>query len=453
MNIALYILLTANLILIALLVFYFIKQNGKSNNSAISLDLDKKIDELNKFQVSVLNFIYKQEEFNKEIIRTISDNDKNVNKTINDFTINFIKENSLQKEQIMQKISSEIKEFNQVVEKTISDFNTSIKDKLNDFKDNTRESIKGVELVVEKNLHEIRDDNNKKLEKINDSVNEKLQKTLEEKLKSSFESVVEGIGSVNKTVGEIKGIASDVGSLISVLTNVKTKGIMGEVILSNILSEFLTTNQYSENIVTKKGSSERVEFAIKLPGTGDNEIYLPVDSKFPYQSYSIIVQSNDIGEIERARKELRNNLISYAKSVSQKYIDVPNTTDFAIIFLPLEGLYLEALNLGLFEELQRKYRVNLTGPTTFTAFVNSLNVGFRSLMIQKKSLDVFKILGAVKTEFGKFAEALEKTQERVNKAADELDNLVGTRTRMMNSKLKSIEAIDEQSANDLLEVK
>ncbi len=194
-----------------------------------------------------------------------------------------------------------------------------------------------------------------------------------------------------------------------------------------------------------------MEFAIKLPGQKDETIYLPVDSKFPYESYSIINESTDVDQINEAKKLLRSNLLKYAKDVSEKYIDVPNTTDFAVIFLPLEGLYLEALNMGLFEEIQTKFKVNLTGPTTFTAFINSLNMGFRSLMIQKKSADVFKLLGAVKTEFGKFAEALEKTQKRVNAAADELDTLVGTRTRMMNSKLKSIEALDEEESKLLID--
>lgn len=380
-------------------------------------DLNKKIDELIKSQ-NDLN--QNQVKFKEETINLLNDNKDKTIKVLNEFIRQFNQDNNKQKEEIMNKLSSEIKEFNE---------------------------------TVNKSLAEIRDDNNKKLEKINESVNEKLQKTLEEKLKDSFKSVVEGIGDVNKAVGEIKGLATDVGSLKNVLTNVKTKGILGEVILGNIIKEFLTAGQYEENVVTKAGSSERVEFAIKLPGKKDENIYLPVDSKFPYESYSIIHESSNMDEINEAKKTLRSNLLKYAKDVSEKYIDVPNTTDFAVIFLPLEGLYLEALNMGLFEEIQSKYRVNLTGPTTFTAFINSLNMGFKSLMIQKKSADVFKLLGAVKTEFGKFADALEKTQKKVNAAADELDNLVGTRTKMMNSKLKTIEALDDDEAKLMLETK
>lgn len=397
-------------------------------NAALLKDVDKKIDELVKSQSDLVTSDTK---FREDVIKLLSEDNQ---KLVDRF--------NKQKDEIMEKLSQEIKDFNENVKKT-----------LNEFKEETSKSITGLSETVNKNLTEIRDDNNKKLDKINESVNEKLQKTLEEKLKDSFKSVVEGIGDVNKAVGEIKGIASDVGSLKNVLTNVKTKGILGEVILGNIIREFLTAGQFEENVATKKGSTERVEFAIKLPGTKDETIWLPVDSKFPYESYSTIHESTDVDEINEARKTFRSNLLKYAKDVSEKYIDVPNTTDFAIIFLPLEGLFLEALNMGLFEEIQSKYKVNLTGPTTFTAFINSLNMGFRSLMIQKKSADVFKLLGAVKTEFGKFADALEKTQKKFDAAAEELDTLVGTRTRMMNSKLKTIEALDDEEAKLMIETK
>ena len=411
-------------------------------------DINKKIDELVKSQDDLQQ---SQTKFREDAIKLLVDNHEKISKLITDFTKQYTEDSNKQKEDIMTKLSSEIKEFNEAVKKTLEAFDKSIKEKLEEFKINMNESIKGLNETVKSNLSDIRKDNNEKLDKINESVNEKLQKTLEEKLKDSFKSVVEGIGDVNKAVGEIKGLATDVGSLKNVLTNVKSKGMLGEVILGNIISEFLTSGQFEENFATKKGSSERVEFAIKLPGQNDDAVYLPVDSKFPYESYSIINESSNIDDITEARKTLRSNLLKYAKDVSEKYIDVPNTTDFAVIFLPLEGLFLEALNMKLFEEIQSKYKVNLTGPTTFTAFISSLNMGFRTLMIQKKSADVFKILGAVKTEFSKFASALEATQKKVNLAANELDTLVGTRTRMMNSKLKSIDALDEVTAKDLLE--
>lgn len=416
-------------------------------NASLMNEVTKKVDELMKSQSELVK---DEQQFRQDLMKLVNESNASQTKQFSEFQTKYIEDSTKQREAIMDKLSSEIKEFNKVVKETLENFDKSIKEKLEDFKKNTGDSITGLSETVTKNLNEIRKDNNEKLEKINESVNEKLQKTLEEKLKDSFKSVVEGIGDVNKAVGEIKGLATDVGSLKNVLTNVKTKGIMGEVILGNIIREFLTAGQFEENVATKKGSTERVEFAIKLPGTKDDTIFLPVDSKFPYESYSIIHESSDIDEINEARKTLRSNLLKYAKDVHDKYIDAPNTTDFAVIFLPLEGLYLEALNMGLFEEIQNKYKVNLTGPTTFTAFINSLNMGFKSLLIQKKSADVFKLLGAVKTEFGKFAEALEKTQNKVNAAADELDKLVGTRTKMMNSKLKTIDALDDETTKLIL---
>lgn len=407
----------------------------------------KQIEQINNF---IVDYNKNNSDFNKELLKTINDNYTAQTKSFTDFENKYTINSNKQKEEIMNRLASEIKEFNKAIKEILESFDKSIKEKLEDFKKNTKESITGLSDTVTKNLSEIRKDNNEKLDKINESVNEKLQKTLEEKLRDSFKSVVEGIGDVNKAVGEIKGLATDVGSLKNVLTNVKTKGIMGEVILGNIIREFLTAGQFEENIVTKVGSKERVEFAIKLPGTKDDTIFLPVDSKFPYEAYSIINESSDVEEIKNARKNLRSNLLKYAKDVHDKYIDVPNTTDFAVIFLPLEGLYLEALNMGLFEEIQNLYKVNLTGPTTFTAFINSLNMGFKSLLIQKKSADVFNLLGAVKNEFGKFAEALEKTQKRVNEASKELDNLVGTRTRAMNRQLKTIDALDDETTKILL---
>lgn len=415
---------------------------------SFSLNQDKIIKELDE---SMSELIKNFNEFKERFIKDSNIVNSAIKQEISDFKIEFINKYSLQKEEIMTKLSEEIKEFNNELKKSLDTLDKSTKEKLIDFKESTKEAITELNNNVSKNLKEIREDNNSKLEQINVSVNEKLQNTLEQKLKDSFKSVVDGIGFVNQAVGEIKGLANDVGSLKSVLTNVKQKGIMGEVILGNIIRDFLTPSQYAENVATKRGSSERVEFAIILPGTQNDHIYLPVDSKFPYQTYSIIHESQDIDEINEAKKKLRSNLLKYAKDVSEKYIDVPNTTDFAVIFLPLEGLYLEALNMGLFEEIQRQYKVNLTGPTTFTAFINSLNMGFKSLMIQKKSADVFKLLGAVKTEFGKFADALEKTQKKVDDASKELENLVGQRTKALNRKLNSVDALDEATTKQILE--
>lgn len=319
-----------------------------------------------------------------------------------------------------------------------------IKENLKDFSSLITEKMVDIKNTTESNLLEIKK-----------GVDEKLEKTLENRLKQSFDNVITQISSVDKAIGEIKGIANDVGSLKNVLTNVKTKGIVGEVILGNLIKDVLTIDQYKENVVTKKNSSERVEFAVKMPGNDDGYVYLPIDSKFPLESYYRIkegVEKADSLLVESARKDLKKSIKSFAKDISDKYIDVPNTTDFAIMFLPIEGLYIEALEMGLFEEIQKDYKVNIVGPSTLSALLNALQMGFKSYVIQKRSGEVFNLLAAVKTEFERFAEVLSRTQKKFDEANDELDKLVGTRTRKIQSKLKSISTIDVDKAEEMLEI-
>ncbi len=437
------------IILIALIITIYLLLNRKdTNKDEINSLISKNINELLPTITSTIgsknevftNNINKDVNSVKESVDSVKKEFDNFKETINKKLMDETKESGQRKEEIKNTLDTNLTKLQE-----------SLKEAIVEFKGDTKTSIKELKDDVAKSFKDIREDNSKKLQEINNSVNEKLQSTLESKLKDSFDNVIKQITSVNQTVGEIKGLASDVSSLKDVLANVKTKGIIGEVILGNIIRDFLTVGQYEENAITKKNSKERVEFAIKMPGNDDSYVLLPVDSKFPYESYSKILESKDLDEIEESKKELRSKLLKYAKDVSEKYIDAPNTTDFAIIFLPLEGLYLEALKMGLFEEIQSKYKVNLTGPTTFTAFVTSLQVGFKSLMIQKKSADVFKLLQAVKTEFNKFSLALEKTKKKFNEASDELEDLVGTRTRLMNSKLKSIDTMSEEEAAKLIE--
>ena len=397
----------------------------KVNLDAQSNVIKEKNDSLfSSLNIRLDNF-EKEIESNKSSIESIK-------KENQDFYSKVIKESNESNEKIIVQLSLGIKELKLDLEKTL--------DKL--------------EGTVKENLTQIRNDSNDKLDKINVTVSEKLEKTLEGKLKESFDSVVSQIGSVNKAIGEIKGLANDVGSLKTVLTNVKTKGIVGEVILGNIIKDILTVSQYEENVVTKVGSSDRVEFAIKMPGQGDEFIYLPIDSKLPLEDYHKIKEGMETGNpelIKEGRNKLRQSIRKYAKDIADKYIDVPNTTDFGIMFLPIEGLYIEALDMGLFEEIQRDFKVNLAGPTTLTAILNALQMGFKTLVIQKKSADVFKLLGAVKTEFAKFAETLDKAQKKVNAASDELDNLVGARTKKIRSKLNQIESLTEEETRELLE--
>ena len=428
-----------------------------AKNEAFFEKVSMKNNELDK---SIKELAYKIDNTNKIVMENLisinksnSENYLNLTKKMDEFTNLFLKDSNEANNKIKEQLSIEIKEFNKQVKESLKDFDNSIKERINEFNKTTTEAFKRLEDTVGTNLRSIREDNNEKLEKINITVGEKLEKTLEGRLKQSFDNVIEQIGGVNKAIGEIKGLASDVGSLKSVLTNVKTKGIVGEVILGNIIKEILTVDQYEENVVTKKNSTERVEFAIKMPGSNDEYIYLPIDSKLPLESYHKIKDGMDLGNselIKEGRKELRNSIKKYAKDIKDKYIDVPHTTDFAIMFLPIEGLYIEVLNMGLFEELQRDYKINVAGPTTLTAILNALQMGFKTLIIQKKSADVFKLLAAVKTEFEKFADTLQKTQKKVGEASNELDKLVGTRTRMIQSKLKDIETLDNEESKVVL---
>lgn len=288
------------------------------------------------------------------------------------------------------------------------------------------------------------------LDEMRQTVDEKLQKTLEEKMNKSFSLVNERLEQVYKGLGEMQTLAVGVGDLKKVLSNVKTRGILGEIQLGAILSEILTKEQYEENIATKKGSKNVVEFAIKLPSDGAGTVYLPVDSKFPGDTYSALrdaVESCDKQRIESAQKALVQRIKGEAKDIHDKYIDPPNTTEFAIMFLPFEGLYSEVVNMGLVEVLQREYKVNIAGPSTMAALLNSLQMGFKTLAVQKRSAEVWKILGGVKTEFDKFNDVLVMTQQRLDQANKELDKLVGVRTRQIQRQLKDVESVNLSEQN------
>ncbi len=307
---------------------------------------------------------------------------------------------------------------------------------------------------IEKRLDVIRDDNNKKLEKMQQTVDEKLQKTLEEKMDKSFKLVSERLEQVYKGLGEMQTVAQGVGDLKKVLSNVKSRGILGEIQLGAILKEILSPEQYEENIATKPGSKNVVEFAVKMPVEDGGFIYLPIDSKFPADAYSQLRDAYDEGDSEKiiaARNTMMSRMKSFAKDIRDKYVEVPYTTEFGIMFLPFEGLYAEAVNCGMVEVLQREYRINIAGPSTMAALLNSLQMGFKTVAIQKRSMEVWEVLGAVKSEFDKFEKILEATQQRINQANTELDKLVGVRTRAIQRKLRDVEKLDDASADAILD--
>jgi DNA recombination protein RmuC len=328
---------------------------------------------------------------------------------------------------------------------------------LQSFEEKFASSSKGIQETIEKQLLSIRDDNTKQLNEMRKTVDEKLQTTLEKRLGESFKQVSERLEQVHKGLGEMQTIASGVGDLKKVLSNVKTRGVLGEYQLGNILEQILTPDQYSMNVSTKKGSQAHVEYAIKLPGKStDEEVWMPVDSKFPIESYELLLAAYDRGipeQIDAAQKILIKSVEGFAKDISEKYLDPPHTTDFGIMFLPVESLYAEILrHPGLFETLQRTYRITVTGPTTLSALLNSLQMGFRTLAVQKRSSEVWKVLGAVKTEFATFSDHLRKVRKQLDTATGTLDKLQTTRTSQIERKLRTVETLDAPETNEILEL-
>ena len=309
--------------------------------------------------------------------------------------------------------------------------------------------------TVDAQLGAIRKDNNVQLDQMRATVDEKLSKTLEDNLSRSFQRVSKQLEDVYKGLGEMQSLAADVGGLKQVLSGVKTRGILGEIQLGAILEEILAPEQYDTNVATIPGSTQRVEYAIRMPGADGGSVWLPIDSKFPGDTYAHLQDayaSGDAQAVEDARHALELVLRSEARDIREKYVEPPYTTAFGILFLPFEGLYAEVVNAGLLEVLQRDYQVNVAGPSTMAALLNSLQMGFKTLAIQKRSGEVWQLLGAVKTEFDKFGQGLAKMQQRLRQTDEELDQLIGVRSRAISRKLRSVQSLDEASASALLEI-
>ena len=331
---------------------------------------------------------------------------------------------------------------------------TMMENRLKNLEDSNATRMDSVRGALVQGLNTIRADNNKKLDEIRGTVEEKLQDTLQQRINDSFKTVSAQLEQVYKGLGEMQNLAADVGSLKQVLSGVKTRGILGEVQLGAILEQILAPGQYEENVATVPGSTNRVEFAVKLPGQG-GPVWLPIDAKFPGDTYAHLQDaqaSGDAQAVENARHALELVLRSEAKDIREKYVEPPYTTAFGILFLPFEGLYAEVVNAGLLEVLQRDYQVNVAGPSTMAALLNSLQMGFKTLAIQKRSGEVWQLLGAVKTEFDKFGQGLSKMQQRLRQTDEELDNLIGVRSRAISRKLRAVQTLDENTAATLLEL-
>lgn len=388
-------------------------------------------------------------QFQKEFLINREELSKNLQENRNELMRSFerLNETLLKKaKDDREELRTALKDFQASFAKNVETFNTLQKEKFDQMKSKQDEMIKTTEL---------------RLERMRETVDEKLHKTLEERLGKSFEMVTKQLLVVQKGLGEMQNIASGVGDLKKVLSNVKTRGVLGEIQLGNILEEIMAPDQYETNVKTKKGSDSIVEFAIKLPGKGKNDkpVFLPIDAKFPQEDYVRLqnaYETGDSGAVELSIKSLLQSVKKFAKDISAKYIDPPHTTDFGIMFLPIEGLFAEVVRQpDMIASLQREYKIVVTGPTTLAAMLNSLQMGFKTLAIQKRSSEVWNVLAAVKKEFNTFGGVLEKAQKKINEANQEIETLVGTRTRMMQSKLKNVEQLEvapsEEEATKLID--
>lgn len=366
---------------------------------------------------------------------------KEINQTIESKIDALISKSDENNKYNRETITASLKDFQLTFEKNVESFNTVQKEKF---------------MQIETNQTKLIDTTEKKLEQMRQIVDEKLQKTLNERLNLSFQTVGSQLKAVQEGLGEMKNLAQDVGGLKKVLSNVKTRGNLGEVQLEMLLEQILAPDQYEKNVKTKQGSSDSVEFAIKLPGRDELEgsVYLPVDAKFPKDTYEQLYdayENADVKLIDAASKNFENAIKLMAKDISEKYLDPPFTTDFGIMFLPFESIYAEVVRKSaLLEELQRKHKIIVTGPTTFAAILNSLQMGFKTLAIQKRSSEVWKVLGAVKKEFENFGGMLEKAQKNFVTGLNQLDEVMGKRTKAIQRKLNDVESLNQNDSAKIL---
>ncbi len=358
-------------------------------------------------------------------------------------------------------ISQSMKQSSQLQQENVQLLTSSVSTQLQHFEERLKtlestnqQKLEDMRTTMTQHLDLLQKDNAQKLENIRATVDEKLQKTLEEKMTHSFQLVSQRLEEVYKGLGEMQNLAAGVGDLKKVLSNVKTRGILGEIQLGAILSEILSPEQYDTEVPTIPGSRDHVEFAVKLPAAENGDfIYLPIDSKFPGDTFAALqdaYSSGDSEAVKSAKKQLEAVIKKCAKDISTKYISPPYTTNFGILFLPFEGLYAEVVNMGLVEDLQRDFHVNIAGPSTMAAMLNALQMGFRTLQIQKRSSEVWQVLGAVKNEFEKFETVLTSAQNRLHQLDADLDKLIGVRTRGINRKLRSVEQLDDAAASKIL---
>lgn len=359
-----------------------------------------------------------------------------------------------QKDQVLA-LNNQINRLQNDLYTQLNDIRDVLHQSLNENRDRSDQRLEIINRNLTNSVKEMQESNEKRLEEMRQTVEEKLEQTLQNRLKVSFETVSKQLESVNQGLGEMKNVAQDVGALNKVLSNTKTRGILGELQLGQIIEDIMTPNQYEREFPTVSGSNERVEYAIKLPGTDDDGyVYLPIDSKFPLEDYYRLedaYESGDKEQVELYRKSLLNSIKRFAKDINKKYLNPPETTNFGIMFLPTEGLYSEVVrNASFFDSLRRDENIVVAGPSTLSALLNSLAVGFKTLNIQKNANDISKILGNVKVEFEKFGNMLVKAQKQINTANNTLDSLISTRTNAIIRALNTVESYQDQATANLL---
>lgn len=471
MQTLLLIAIAAFLLILILLLILFRPKAGASMVQAKLQELQSSLDNI----VSNLKQDFK---FNREENATlVKDNRTELNTTLKDFSFEQrLKFDALKLEQkeLTTKTADQLDKITAKVEERLKALATDAKQDSHLMREALLEAFKGFQTTFDKNVeafnnlqrekfgqleikqNELVKNTETKLESIRLTVEEKLEKTLSERLGQSFETVGKQLIEVQKGLGEMQTLAQDVGGLKKVLSNVKMRGGIGEVQLSMLLEQILAPDQYQANVKTKSGSNDLVEFAVKLPGKDENngQVWLPIDAKFPKDVYEQLQTAHDIGDlaqIETAQKNLEATIKKMAKDISDKYIDPPHTTDFGIMFLPFEGIYAEVVRkASLLEDLQRNYKIVVTGPTTLAAILNSLHMGFRTLAIQQRSSEVWAVLGAVKKEFDNFGGLMQKAQKNIQTGMDQLDDVMGTRTKAILRKLRSVEIPADNATTQLI---
>lgn len=463
------------LLAVAILLIILFRNKGDNNQT----DLQSKFHELQTTWAKIESNFKEDFRINREENSSLSkDNRTELNKTLKDFTLEQrSKFDELKQEQkeLTKKTVEQLEKITEKVELKLNNLNQQAKTDNNLIRESLATAFKGFQETFEKNVasfnelqkekfglleakqNELVKETETKLDLIRSTVEEKLEKTLSERLGQSFETVGKQLIEVQKGLGEMQTIASDVGGLKKVLSNVKLRGGVGEVQLAMLLEQILAPNQYEANVRTKKGSSESVEFAIMLPGRSEDEseiVYLPIDAKFPKDSYEHLVTAYEQAipeEIETATKNLEQTIRKMAKDIRDKYIDPPHTTDFAIMFLPFESIYAEVIRRSaLVDQLRDEFRITVAGPTTLVAILNSLQMGFRTLALQKRSSEVWKVLSSVKKEFESFGGLLEKAQKNIQTGLGQLDDVVGTRTRAIQRQLRNVESLPASGTKDTL---